>query len=47
MSFKGVDFNQMQDHKALSSKMKKNDEVVDRFLRILWRREVDMKLTFK
>ena len=25
----------------------KNSDVVDRFLRVLWRREVDWKLTFK
>ena len=27
--------------------IKKNSDVVDRFLSILWRREVDWKLTFK
>ena len=27
--------------------IKKNTDVVDRFLSILWRREVDWKLTFK
>jgi len=27
--------------------IKKNSDVVDRFLRILWKREVDLKLTFK
>ena len=26
---------------------KKNSDVVDRFLSVLWRREVDWKLTFK
>ena len=26
---------------------KKNNDVVDRFLSVLWRREVDWKLTFK
>tara|TARA_B100000575_G_C23024588_1_gene590022 strand:- start:150 stop:296 length:147 start_codon:yes stop_codon:yes gene_type:complete len=27
--------------------IKKNNDVVDRFLSVLWRREVDLKLTFK
>ena len=27
--------------------IKKNRDVVDRFLSVLWRREVDWKLTFK
>ena len=27
--------------------MKKNSDVVDRFLSVLWKREVDWKLTFK
>ena len=27
--------------------IKKNSDVVDRFLKVLWRREVDLKLTFK
>ena len=27
--------------------IKKNNDVVDRFLSVLWRREVDWKLTFK
>ena len=27
--------------------IKKNSDVVDRFLSVLWRREVDWKLTFK
>ena len=27
--------------------LKKNNDVVDRFLSVLWRREVDWKLTFK
>ncbi len=27
--------------------VKKSSDVVDRFLRVLWRREVDLKLTFK
>ena len=27
--------------------LKKNSDVVDRFLSVLWRREVDWKLTFK
>ena len=29
------------------SSIKKNSDVVDRFLSVLWRREVDWKLTFK
>ena len=29
------------------SSIKKNTDVVDRFLSVLWRREVDWKLTFK
>ena len=27
--------------------IKKNSDVVDRFLSVLWKREVDWKLTFK
>ena len=27
--------------------IKKNNDVVDRFLSVLWKREVDWKLTFK
>tara|TARA_Y100000589_G_scaffold321330_1_gene352519 strand:- start:451 stop:609 length:159 start_codon:yes stop_codon:yes gene_type:complete len=48
MSFK-------KDHQAHEQKtkisnnyiIKKNSDVVDRFLSVLWRREVDWKLTFK
>jgi len=44
-----------KDHHTYESKNKnsnnnainKNSDVVDRFLRVLWRREVDWKLTFK
>ena len=30
-----------------NNSIKKNSDVVDRFLSVLWRREVDWKLTFK
>ena len=30
-----------------NSSIKRNSDVVDRFLSVLWRREVDWKLTFK
>ena len=44
-----------EDHDAHEQKSKnsnnysinKNSDVVDRFLSVLWRREVDWKLTFK
>ena len=44
-----------KDHHTYESKNKnsnnnainKNSDVVDRFLRVLWRKEVDWKLTFK
>jgi len=37
-----------QTNKNLNnSPKKKNNDVVDRFLSVLWRREVDWKLTFK
>ena len=44
-----------KDHHSLEQKtknlnnhsIKKNNDVVDRFLSILWRREVDWRLTFK
>tara|TARA_Y100001978_G_C23386185_1_gene287863 strand:+ start:271 stop:468 length:198 start_codon:yes stop_codon:yes gene_type:complete len=37
---------QLKNNSKNDSKKKSND-VVDRFLSILWRREVDWKLTFK
>ena len=37
-----------KENKNLSNhSIKKNNDVVERFLSILWRREVDWKLTFK
>tara|TARA_B100000212_G_scaffold339012_1_gene316616 strand:- start:259 stop:477 length:219 start_codon:yes stop_codon:yes gene_type:complete len=35
------------EQKIKNNALKKNSDVVDRFLNVLWRREVDWKLTFK
>ena len=48
MSCKKIDHKHEQKTKNLNSySVKKNSDVVDRFLSVLWRREVDWKLTFK
>jgi len=48
MSGKKDYHNHEQKTKYLSNySVKKNTDVVDRFLKVLWRREVDWKLTFK
>ena len=42
--------NHSHEHSTKNSNncsIKKNNDVVDRFLSVLWRREVDLKLTFK
>ena len=47
MSCKKYQHTHAQKTKDLNNSIKKNKDVVDRFLSILWRREVDWKLTFK
>ena len=48
MSFKKVNQAQKESTKRLHDDiMNRNKDVVDRFLSILWRREVDFKLTTK
>ena len=48
MSCKKGHHKHEQKTKNLNSySSKKNSDVVDRFLSVLWRREVDWKLTFK
>ena len=39
--------NEQKTKNSNKSSIKKNNDVVDRFLSVLWRREVDWKLTFK
>ena len=39
--------NEQKTKNSRNNTIKKNHDVVDRFLSILWRREVDLKLTFK
>ncbi len=46
MSFKKNHHDKVKERFYNDSKKTKQD-VVDRFLRILWKREVDLKLTFK
>ena len=47
MSFRKDHHTHEQKTKNLNNSIKKNRDVVDRFLSVLWRREVDWKLTFK
>ena len=48
MSCKKGRYTNEQKTKNLNNYLKKkNSDVVDRFLSVLWRREVDWKLTFK
>ncbi len=48
MSFKKDHRTHKQKTKNLNNfSIKKNSDVVDRFLSVLWRREVDWKLTIK
>ena len=39
--------HEQQSKNSNNYTIKKNRDVVDRFLSVLWRREVDWKLTFK
>ena len=39
--------NEQKTKNSRNNTIKRNHDVVDRFLSILWRREVDLKLTFK
>jgi len=39
--------NEKKSRNSNNYSIKKNSDVVDRFLSVLWRREVDWKLTFK
>ena len=39
--------NEQKPKNSNNFSIKKNSDVVDRFLSVLWRREVDWKLTFK
>ena len=39
--------NEQKNKNSNNYSIKKNSDVVDRFLSVLWRREVDWKLTFK
>ena len=47
MSFKKDHHTHEQTKNSNNYSIKKNNDVVDRFLSVLWRREVDLKLTFK
>tara|TARA_B100000212_G_scaffold339671_1_gene318570 strand:- start:115 stop:300 length:186 start_codon:yes stop_codon:yes gene_type:complete len=47
MSFKKDHQTNEQTKNSNNYSVKKNNDVVDRFLSVLWRREVDLKLTFK
>ena len=48
MSCKKNHHTHEQKNKNLKkTSIKKNNDVVDRFLSVLWRKEVDWKLTFK
>ena len=44
---KGHHIHDQKTNNSNNSSIKKNSDVVDRFLSVLWRREVDWKLTFK
>lgn len=47
MSCKKDHYTHAQITKNSNNSIKKPSDVVDRFLSVLWRREVDWKLTFK
>ena len=48
MSCKKDDYDHERKTKNSNNySIKKNSDVADRFLSVLWRREVDLKLTFK
>ena len=47
MSCKKNHNSDSKEYKIIISQENNKDDVVDRFLKILWRREADMKLTFK
>ena len=48
MSFKkGHHANEQKNKNSNNFSINKNSDVVDLFLSVLWRREVDWKLTFK
>ena len=48
MSFKkGHHKHEQKNKNSNNYAINKNSDVVDRFLSVLWRREVDWKLTFK
>ena len=47
MSFKKDHQTNEQTKNSNNYSVKKNNDVVDRFLSVLWRREVELKLTFK
>ena len=47
MSFKKQHTHEQKTKNLNNYSIKKNRDVVDRFLSVLWRREVDWKLTFK
>ena len=48
MSFKkNLHTNDQSAKNSKNHSIKKHNDVVDRFLSVLWRREVDWKLTFK
>ena len=44
---KGHHTHEIKTKNSNNYSIKKNSDVVDRFLSVLWRREVDWKLTFK
>ena len=44
---KGHHTHEQKTKNSNNYSIKKNSDVVDRFLSVLWRREVDWKLTFK
>ena len=44
---KGHHTHEQKNKNSNNYSIKKNSDVVDRFLSVLWRREVDWKLTFK
>ena len=44
---KGHHTHEQKTKNSNNYSIKKNSDVVDRFLIVLWRREVDWKLTFK
>ena len=47
MSFKKNHDTNKQTKNSNNCSIKKKNDVVERFLSVLWRREVDWKLTFK